>query len=245
MRVIPAIDLKGGRCVRLLRGDFDRETEYASDPLEIAERYAAFDVGDLHVVDLDGARTGAQANADAIERITGQSPFAVQLGGGIRSRENVQRWLARGVSRVVVGSIAVSDPETVGGWLDEFGADRIVLAFDVTLDDGTPYVATHGWTRQTRQTLWRCIDGYLAAGLSHVLCTDIGRDGAMTGPNVALYSDILERYPQLELQASGGIRHAQDLRELSSRGVPAAITGKALLDGCITADEVATFRRSA
>ncbi len=245
MRVIPAIDLKGGRCVRLLRGDFDRETEYAGDPLEIAERYAAFDVGELHVVDLDGARTGAQANADAIDRITGQSPFAVQLGGGIRGRDTVQRWLSRGVSRVVIGSIAVSDPDTVGAWLDEFGADRIVLAFDVTIDGGTPYVATHGWTQKTRRTLWDCIDGYLGVGLVHLLCTDIGRDGAMTGPNVALYSDIIERYPQLELQASGGIRHAQDLSELKARGVPAAITGKALLDGRITADEVATFRRSA
>ncbi len=246
LKIIPAIDLKDGNCVRLYKGDFDQTTEYSSNPLEIAERFSALAVSDLHVVDLDGARTGEQANQRIVADIAASTNLEVQVGGGIRSADTVQRWLDAGVSRCVVGSVAIQEPATVIEWMSRFGADKIVLALDVRLDDnGQPMLTTHGWTQTSDQTLWACIDAYLDAGLKHVLCTDVGRDGAMAGPNVELYNDTLDRYPALKLQASGGVRHIDDLIDLREHGVPAAITGKAMLDGKITAEEIASFQQSA
>lgn len=246
LRVIPAIDLRGGRCVRLYQGDFARETAYSDDPVAVARRFGTFDVTDLHVVDLDGARTGTQANVTAIREITGATALDVQLGGGIRDAAVLHQWFDAGVRRCVIGSLAVTAPDRVAGWLQDFGPDRIVLALDVTLgNDGAPMLAIHGWTRTTGTVLWHLIESYLETGLRHVLCTDIGRDGALGGPNVDLYRQILERYPGVQLQASGGVRDAADLRALEQAGVPAAVTGRALLDGRISATEVASFQRSA
>ncbi len=246
MRVIPAIDLRGGRCVRLLQGDFDRETEYSNDPLSVARRFGDFAVTDLHVVDLDGARTGNPANTGVIRQIAGDSVLDIQLGGGIREHAALEHWYEAGVRRCVLGSLAVSHPERVLDWLRHFGGDRIVLALDVILrDDGTPMLATDGWTRTSEADLWTCIERYLDGGLRHVLCTDIDRDGAMRGPNIDLYRAILDRYPDLLLQASGGVRDAADLRALAAAGIPAAITGRAVLEGRISAAEVGSFRQSA
>lgn len=246
MRVIPAIDLKEGRCVRLFQGDFERATEYNDDPVAVARGFAALDVAELHIVDLDGARSGAQANAGAIRRIAEVTPFAIQLGGGIRSAAVVEQWLESGVTRCVIGSLAIEDPQTVKSWIGSFGADRIVLALDVDCRDGAvPHIATHGWVRTSGTGLWDCLDDFSGAGVRHVLCTDIRRDGAMTGPNTALYAEILGRYPDIQLQASGGVRGVHDLEALKRLGIPATITGRALLDGKLSADEVASFRQSA
>ncbi len=245
MRLIPAIDLRGGRCVRLLHGDFDRETLYSEDPVAVAEQFSRLDVDDLHVVDLDGALTGRQENLAVIRRIADATTLDVQVGGGIRAADDVRRWLDGGAARCVVGSTAVRDPDSVCRWFDEFGADRFVLAFDVHVGPGDPEVAIEGWTEKSGRSLWDCIDRYRAAGLVHLLCTDIGRDGALSGPNIDLYRDVLERYPELQLQASGGVRDAADLRSLADAGIPAAISGRALLDGRISLDEVASFRQSA
>ena len=243
MRLIPAIDLREGKCVRLFKGDYARQTDYSDDPIGMAARFSELSVGDLHVVDLDGAQTGEQRNVSIIEEIARQTTLAVQLGGGIRSVDAVRRWLDAGVSRCVIGSMAVTEPDTVRGWFGEFGPERIVLALDVRIDDvGTPWLTTHGWTETSRVSLWECIDDYSRAGLRHVLCTDVNRDGAMAGPNVELYVDVLERYPGIELQASGGIRDIDDLRELRDAELPAAISGRALLDGAISADEVTSFQ---
>ena len=245
MKIIPAIDLKDGKCVRLFQGDFEQTTEYSSNPAAIGERFSELDVDDLHIVDLDGARTGTQQNHRIVAEIAGNSGLAVQLGGGIRTREDVASWLSNGVSRCVVGSVAINDPKTVATWFQEFGADAIVLALDVKLDgDGTPVLTTQGWTEESGVTLWDCIDAYADVGVKHVLCTDVSRDGAMTGPNFALYVEILNRYPTLMLQASGGVRNIDDLELLRELGLPAAITGRALLDGEITKAEVATFQQS-
>ena len=246
MRIIPAIDLQAGKCVRLLKGDFDKITEYSAYPAEIAKQFSQLRVADLHIVDLDGARLGAQQNREGIEAILSETTLAVQLGGGIRERDNVSGWLDVGVSRCVVGSLAVTAPEVVRQWLREFGGDRIVLALDVNLDEnGTPMLTTHGWTQHSDTSLWSAIDEYLQCGLQHVLCTDVSRDGALSGPNTALYSEVLNRYPGLQLQASGGVRDIGDLDALRAAGVPAAITGRALLDGRISNEEVASFRRNA
>ncbi len=246
MRIIPAIDLKDGNCVRLYQGDFDQTTHYSSDPVAVANRFAQLAVTELHIVDLDGARTGEQANRDVVRAIAAASGLTVQLGGGIRSMDDVRRWLAAGVCRCVVGSVAIREPATVREWLAEFGSDALVLALDVRVaDDGTPMLTTHGWTEDAGVSLWQCIDDFGTGAIRHVLCTDVARDGAMAGPNFDLYVEILRRYPDLDLQASGGVRHRDDLARLANIGVPAAITGRALLDGKITAQEVATFRRSA
>ncbi len=246
MTIIPAIDLKDGKCVRLFKGDFTRQTDYSDDPVGMAMRFAELEVDTLHVVDLDGARSGAQQNRAIVEAIAERAPLGVQLGGGLRSREALSHWFDAGVSRCVVGSLAVTDPETVADWLSTFGSERLVLALDVRLDDsGVPLLATHGWTRSSDTSLWDCIEFFLKHGLTHVLCTDVSRDGAMAGPNIELYRDVLRRFPTLLLQASGGVRHAHDLRELAAAGLPAAITGRALLDGTITPDEVASFPQSA
>ena len=242
MKIIPAIDLRQGQCVRLFQGDFDRQTIYEKDPVALAGSYQAMGFSNLHIVDLDGARSGRQENQEIIRSIIDSSELAVQVGGGIRSAQQLESWLDAGVARVVIGSLAIIRPRLVSEWLASYGPEKVVLALDVTLDEtGTPQVATHGWTRPGNITLWRCIDTYLDAGLQNVLCTDISRDGAMTGPNIELYAQLIGKYPQIQLQASGGVRDINDLKALDRIGVPAAISGRALLDGKIDSTELTTF----
>lgn len=246
MKVIPAIDLLGGKCVRLLRGDFEQTTEYSDNPVEVARQFAELSATDLHIVDLDGARSGSQQNHATIAAIAGESNMSIQVGGGIRDRDTLSAWLDAGVSRCVIGSLAVTEPDAVKSWLVTFGAERIVLALDVSIDDdGIPLITTHGWTRPSSTSVFECIEDYRHLGLRHVLCTDVSRDGAMAGPNIDLYTHILGRFPDLELQASGGVRDLRDLEALRKHGLPAAITGRALLDGKISAAEMASFQQSA
>lgn len=242
MNVIPAIDLRGGRCVRLFQGEFERETEYSDDPPSVAQRFAGLGVDRLHLVDLDGARDGRQQNESVVRRIASESPLKVQLGGGIRSDDTLAGWLDAGVDRCVVGSLAVTEPDRVRAWLADPGAERVVLALDVRITaDGTPMLSTHGWQETSGVSLWHCLEGFADAGLRHVLCTDVSRDGAMAGPNVALYEEIVARFPEIELQASGGVRGIDDLRQLRAAGAAAAITGRALLDGSLGTAEVRSF----
>ena len=242
MNIIPAIDLKDGKCVRLLRGQFDRQTIYSDDPVAVAGEFSQLGCANLHIVDLDGARSGSQANRDLIRRIRSTTAFTIQVGGGIRKTSDIEYWLAEGIDRFVVGSVAVLDKAVVRSWFDIFGPDRIVLALDTRIGaDQTPRLATHGWTKDADETLWQCMDEYRDSGLEHVLCTDISRDGAMSGPNVALYRDIVKRYPEVALQASGGVRNMDDLRALENAGARGAITGRALLDGSITKQEIRSF----
>jgi phosphoribosylformimino-5-aminoimidazole carboxamide ribotide isomerase len=243
MLLIPAIDLRGGLCVRLLQGRFDAETVYATDPIEIFERYRALGAKLIHVVDLDGAREGSQGNREAISRLAAaDARVAIQVGGGVRSREVADELLALGLARVVVGSVAVTQPDEVGAWMRDLGPERIVLAFDVRLDAGhTPRLATHGWEQQTEASLWDAVERYLPHGLRHVLCTDVARDGALSGPNVALYTEAVRRFPGVEWQASGGVSAADDLHALAATGVASVISGRALLDGRLNAEELVPF----
>ena len=245
MKVIPAIDLQGGKCVRLLQGDFARTTEYSDDPAAIARQFSELGTTDLHIVDLDGARSGTQDNRSIIATIATDSNLAIQVGGGIRDRQTVEDWLAAGVSRCVVGSLTITEPDAVKSWLVTFGADKIVLALDVKIsEDGVPMITTHGWTRTADTSVYESIRDFQRVGLRHVLCTDVSRDGAMTGPNFELYSGIAARFPDLQLQASGGVRHIKDLEKLRELGIPAAITGRALLDGTISTAEMLSFRQN-
>jgi phosphoribosylformimino-5-aminoimidazole carboxamide ribotide isomerase len=243
MLLIPAIDLRGGRCVRLLQGRFDAETVYATDPIEILGRYQALGAKLIHVVDLDGAREGLQGNREAIARLAAaDAQVAIQVGGGVRSRQVADELLALGVARVVVGSVAVTQPDEVAAWLRDLGPERIVLAFDVRLDAGrTPRLATHGWEQQTEASLWDAVERYVPHGLRHVLCTDVARDGALSGPNVALYAEAVRRFPGVEWQASGGVSTADDLHALSVTGVASVISGRALLEGRLSAKELVPF----
>ncbi len=242
MNVIPAIDLRDGQCVRLYQGDFEQQTNYANAPLTLASDYETMGFDALHVVDLDGARTGRQQNQDVIRKIVATSKLTVQLGGGIRTDGQIASWLSTGLCRAVIGSVAVTDPARVHGWLANYGPDKIVLALDVNVDAaGVPRVATHGWQCAEAMTLWQCLDEYVPAGIKHVLCTDISRDGAATGPNLALYTQLLGEYPDVQLQASGGVRDIDDLLALRKIGASAAISGRALLDGKIGAEEIAKF----
>jgi phosphoribosylformimino-5-aminoimidazole carboxamide ribotide isomerase len=242
VRLIPAIDLKAGHCVRLLHGDFAAETRYGTDPEALLEKYRDMGADWVHVVDLDGAKEGSLANRPIIERLAAQKAVKLQVGGGLRNTAAVSRMLDLGVTRVVIGSAAVTQVEQVRTWLEYFDAERVTLAFDVRLDDaGTPRVRTHGWQRQSELSLWSAMANFTGSQLKHVLCTDVGRDGALTGPNVALYREAVRRLPQIQWQASGGVRDARDLRALSEAGAAAAISGKALLEELIPIEELQPF----
>jgi phosphoribosylformimino-5-aminoimidazole carboxamide ribotide isomerase len=246
MTVIPAIDLRGGRCVRLRQGDFAQETVYGDDPLALAHGYADSGFTRLHVVDLDGARSGEQRHQAIVSRIVEATGLMVQLGGGIRHRDALAAWLDAGVARCVVGSMAASDPDTVADWFGAYGTDSLVLALDVRTGDGhEPLLSIHGWTRDAGVTLWQALERFRPLGLRHVLCTDVARDGTMNGPNVELYEALATRCPELEVQASGGVRGVADLADLRAAGCAAAITGRALLDAAVTPAEVMSFLRGA
>lgn len=242
MIVIPAIDLKAGRCVRLLHGKFDQVTDYSADATGIAAGYARIGCPWLHVVDLDGAETGERTNLNTVSEIISHTSISVQIGGGIRSEKAIDSYLRLGAKRVVIGSRAIDDVISVRRWLESYGTEAIVLALDVRLDNaGIPMVTTHGWTKDTSVTLDEAIEKYLEYGLKHVLCTDVSRDGAMQGPNTALYRSVTERFPGLAVQASGGVSSANDLHELKGTGVSSAITGKALLEKRISDKELEPF----
>jgi phosphoribosylformimino-5-aminoimidazole carboxamide ribotide isomerase len=241
-RLIPAIDLKEGCCVRLLHGDFAQETRYAADPEALLRKYRDLGADWLHVVDLDAAKDGGSGNREIIVKLASQQDVKLQVGGGLRNTAAIIRMLDLGVARVVVGSAAVSHVEQVRNWLEHFGAERITLAFDVRLDDGgVPRVATHGWQRQSELSLWSAVAHFTDSQLTHVLCTDVGRDGALTGPNLALYREAVQRYPTIQWQASGGVRDARDLHALSAIGAAAAISGKALLEELIPREDLQPF----
>lgn len=238
IQVIPAIDLLDGSCVRLLHGDFRQCTIYEQDAVSLAATYAREGAEWLHVVDLAASRDGENADTGPLLHLLGSASQAVQTGGGVRGESDISTRLQHGAQRVVVGSLSVTQPQRFADWLREFGAERLVAALDVRIDEhGTPWPRTHGWTRGSTDTLWTLLDFYMDKGLKHVLCTDIGRDGAMTGPNFDLYREITRRYSGLAVQASGGVSELSDLQQLSGTGVGSAITGKALLEGCFTVTE--------
>jgi phosphoribosylformimino-5-aminoimidazole carboxamide ribotide isomerase len=242
MELIPAIDLRNGRCVRLLKGDFAAETVYSDDPESVLAGYRALGARRVHVVDLDGARDGTQPNRPAVLLLAKDSGVKLQVGGGLRTLERIRELFAAGVDRAVIGSIAVTDPDRVMTWMYELDPRRFVLAFDVRLDAaGIPRLATHGWQQTSTVALWSLLERFVSAGLTHVLCTDISRDGTLLGPNLALYSEAVRRYPELHWQASGGIAAARDLRSLAECGIAAAISGRALLENKISPEELRPF----
>jgi len=242
MLVIPSIDLRGGRCVRLRQGDFATESDYAVEPAALLTRYQALGARWVHIVDLDGAKDGRAENAPIITSLARDPSVHLQVGGGVRSAGLIEALLSAGVARVVVGTAAVEQPDEVAAWLDEFGPERLCLAFDVRLGpNGEPQVRTDGWTRNSTVTLAKAISAFPREILRHVLCTDIERDGTMRGPNFALYRECVTQFPEFKWQASGGIRDASDLVVLKAIGLAGAVTGTALLQERISREELTPF----
>ena len=228
----PALDLRGGRVVRLAQGDYALETQYGDDPLQRAAAFAAAGARWMHLVDLDAARAGGYTLAPLLADIARDTGLQVQTGGGVRSREDVLRILEAGASRVVVGSLAVREPEAVATWLAEFGGERITVALDTRQDaDGTWKLPVHGWTEDAGGTLDALLPVYVRAGLRHLLCTDIDRDGMLSGPNLDLYQHLRALAPGVAVQASGGVRDVDDVRNARLAGCSGAVLGRALLEG--------------
>lgn len=243
--VYPALDILGGAVVRLHKGDYDKQTRYRDKAIDLATAYAESGARWLHLVDLDAARAGGYTLAPLLTQIVEQTGLQVQTGGGVRSADDVQRLLDAGAQRVVVGSVAVREPDTVLGWVDRFGPDRLTVALDTrTSEEGVWVLPVAGWTSVAETDLPTMLHRYAASGLQHVLCTDISRDGTLSGPNLHLYTFMTRSSPGLRVQASGGVRDAADLRSADKTGCAGVVLGKALLEGRLTiADAMAQERR--
>jgi len=244
MILIPAIDLRAGRVVRLSQGDYDRETSYPTDAVDLARRYASAGAQWIHIVDLDGARSGLESNLDSIARICDAVDVPIQTGGGVRCLEDVELRLERGAKRVVIGSLCVHQPTAVCAWLEALGSDAIVAGLDVARTlDGQWIPKAAGWTESGDLDLFSLLSRLSDAGLQHLLCTDIERDGMLSGPSVELYRSISERFGHIELQASGGIARSSNLEDLERSGASGAIVGRALLEGRIDFAEIGRWSR--
>ena len=230
---MPAIDLREGHVVRLRQGDYARESRYAVDAIALADSHAQAGARWLHMVDLDGARTGEFANLRTIEAIARAGRLAVQAGGGVRDEAGLRRLFDAGVARAVVGSIALREPEVVERWITRFGAERIVIALDARCVGGVWKLPSAGWTQDEAATLDDLAPRFAGAGARHLLCTDIARDGMLSGPNLELYAHLRRIAPALSLIASGGIRDIADLQAMRGSGVAAAVLGRSLLDGAL------------
>ncbi len=236
--IIPAIDLIQGKTVRLYQGSYDKTTEYQQTPLQLRDLYAKAGAGILHLVDLTGAKNAADRQLELLTSLMKNAPLPVQVGGGVRTAADVEQLLSAGASRVVVGSVAIREPETVQNWLRSYGGDKIVLALDVAINaKGDKTLPSHGWIEESTITLEQVLDGFIAAGAKHVLCTDISKDGTLQGPNVALYAELTQKYPQIQWQASGGVGSLADINALKPTGVAGVILGRALLEGKFTVEE--------
>ena len=234
MRIIPAIDIIDGKCVRLSQGDYAQKTVYNENPLEVAKQFEDAGLRHLHLVDLDGAKARKVVNWKVLQAIVTNTGLKVDFGGGLRTTEDVRKVLESGAAQITAGSIAVSDRETVLQWLAEFGAERIILGADAK--DGR--IATHGWLDDSGLDVLRFIDDYHRAGIRYVVCTDIAKDGMLQGPSTELYQRLLAANKEVSLIASGGVSSIQDLRELKAAGLEAAIVGKAIYEGRITLKEL-------
>ena len=240
MILYPAIDLIAGRCVRLSQGDFDRETGYPEGPADALARFAEAGATWAHIVDLDGARAKEPRQHALLADLAKASPLKLQVAGGVRTPAHVATLLDAGVARVVVGSLAVNDPAAFTALLEQFGPDRLTLALDVRIegeivDRGKAMVATHGWAEGSGQSLDEVLDQF--PSVRHLLVTDIGRDGMLSGPNVPLIQAIVDWYPSVALQASGGVATLDDLSILLQSGADGAIVGKALWEGRFTVEQ--------
>ena len=244
--IIPALDLIDGKVVRLHQGDYGQQRDYGNEPLPRLQDYQQQGGEVLHLVDLTGAKDPAARQIPLLRKLLAGVSVPVQVGGGIRSEDDVAALLEAGASRVVIGSTAVRQPDVVKQWFTRFGADALVLALDVRIAaDGSKNIAVSGWQEDSGVTLEQIVDAFLPYGLKHVLCTDISRDGTLSGSNVSLYQEVCARYPQVAFQSSGGIGSLEDIAALRGSGVQGVIVGRALLEGKFTVKEAITCWQNA
>ncbi|HLX12310.1 MAG TPA: 1-(5-phosphoribosyl)-5-[(5-phosphoribosylamino)methylideneamino]imidazole-4-carboxamide isomerase [Bacteroidota bacterium] len=234
MQIFPAIDIFNGRCVRLTEGLFSQQKNYDVSPRDMAEQFAAAGAKQLHVVDLEGAKEGHVVNWDALTQVLAVQGISVQVGGGIRTEDDVQRLLNLGAKRVVVGSLAARSPETLSEWAKKFGPESFCAALD--LKDGK--IATNGWQDSEEFSLAKFVASMANIGVVRILSTDIRRDGLLAGPNISLYRELVTGFPSMEWIASGGVRSKEDIVELATTGVEGAIIGKAIYEKAIPLDEL-------
>lgn len=229
IELIPAIDIIGGCCVRLTKGDYDARKTYDKHPEDVAKRFEDMGVKRLHVVDLDGAKAAHIVNLEALERITNATNLVVDFGGGIKQESDLRAAFDHGAAMVTLGSIAATQPETVLQWAETFGADRFIAGADA--QDGR--IRTHGWLKDGGMTLREFIAFYMQHGITRVLCTDISKDGTLSGPNTDLYRSIMQEFPACRLIASGGVGCTADIEALDAAGIPSVVFGKAFYEGRI------------
>lgn len=234
IELIPAIDIIGGQCVRLTKGDYDQKTVYSDSPATMAKEFEALGFQRLHVVDLDGAKSKHIVNDVVLKAITTETNLTVDFGGGIKTDEDIEKAFASGAAMVTVGSIAVTQPELFMGWLSTYGAERIILGADVRHGK----ISINGWKEDSSEDLLPFLRKYVDAGVKNVLCTEISKDGTLAGPAIDLYRRIMDTYPELHLIASGGVSSKEDIEALDAAGIPAVVFGKAIYEGRIDPREV-------
>lgn len=237
IEIIPAIDLIDGKCVRLSQGDYDRCTDYGTSPVDMAKMFLDNGLRRIHVVDLDGAKASSPRNLHVLEKIARLNGVEVEWGGGIKTDRSLTDVFNAGGTYAIIGSVAVRQPELMSRWLDTYGGERLVLGADVR--DGK--VAVSGWLEDTADTIDSLIDRFKPHGLSQAICTDISKDGMLSGPAFGLYTDLSEKYPEIIFTVSGGISSVDDIIHLDELGLKRVITGKALYEKRITLDELRRF----
>jgi phosphoribosylformimino-5-aminoimidazole carboxamide ribotide isomerase len=239
IELIPAIDIIDGKCVRLTKGDYDQKTVYGN-PLEMAQKFEAIGYRRLHVVDLDGAKSKHVVNSDVLQQITKDTNLIVDFGGGIKTDEDIEKAFEAGASMVAIGSVAVTRPDLFERWLQRFGAERIILGADVR----NGLISINGWKEDSQEHLTDFLKRYVDMGIKNVLCTEISKDGTLSGPAIPLYKDIMAAYPQLNLIASGGVSSIDDIKALDAAGIPAVVFGKAIYEGRIDLQELMNWKMS-
>ncbi|MBQ2589651.1 MAG: 1-(5-phosphoribosyl)-5-[Prevotella sp.] len=240
IELIPAIDLIDGKCVRLTKGDYNQKKVYNENPVEIAKGFEEMGFKRLHVVDLDGARSKHIVNVDVLKAITTETNLIVDFGGGIKSEEDIEKAFANGASMVTIGSIAVTQPELFLKWLDQYGAEKLILGADVK----NGMISINGWKEDSAEQLLPFLKKYIDHGVKNVLCTEISKDGTLQGPALQLYQEIMAAYPQLHLIASGGVSSNEDIIALDQAGIPAVVFGKAFYEGKINIPELLTTNKT-
>ena len=228
IELIPAIDIINGQCVRLTKGDYDQKTVYGS-PLEMAQEFERIGFKRLHMVDLDGAKSKHIVNSPVLSQITTETKLTIDFGGGIKTDEDIETAFNHGAQMVTIGSVAVTESDRFMGWLEKYGAERIILGADVR----NGKISINGWKEDSTEDLLPFLKKYIDAGVSKVLCTEISKDGTLAGPAIDLYKKVMEAYPQLHLIASGGVSSIDDIKALDAAGIPAVVFGKAIYEGKI------------
>ena len=234
IELIPAIDIIDGRCVRLTKGDYDRKTVYESSPLDLARHFETIGFKRLHMVDLDGAKSKHIVNETVLKSITDKTSLHVDFGGGIKSDDDISKAFAAGAGMVTVGSVAVTSPDIFERWLNRYTPERIILGADVR----NGRISINGWKEDSDIELLPFLKQYVDMGVKNVLCTEISKDGTLSGPAIDLYKKVISTYPQLHLIASGGVSSIDDIKQLNAAGIPSVVFGKAIYEGKINLQEL-------